>query len=314
MESLRIPQQYLILPNVVPLVIPGGVAPTEIWTLAPQDSPAGDWFGDFRNRVEHAIQSRQFLPILRCSDGEYRFLLGDRPPSSRLLWRRYIVRYAKHWARSVKASYAGFNSQTAPGVSVGRYSAADWRRGRERFQSGMRFVLQRGILAAHLTFAAEPFAEHFYPAFRQWLEANNQQITADNYVPFYFVYGILDRLRLPGLVTGRRVLVVHGAQGGKRDRIAASLKRAGATSLLWHPISLDRAIFDKVSLTPPEKEADLAILGAGVGKFGLIESLADFPGPVVDAGYYFEAWAEPEASSRRIFVTVLDPDHAKPEV
>lgn len=312
MEAFCIPPQYLILPKAVPLVIPGSAAPTPIWTLAAKDCNPDGWFENFLGRIEDAIQHRQFLPILRCSDGEYRFLLGDQPPSRRLSWQPYLSRYARHLARSAKGRWVGFSSQTAPGVSVGRYSTADWRLGRERFQKGLRFVLEMGILAAHLTFSAEPFAEHFYPAFRRWLDTNGADLTNANYAPFYFVYGILDELRLPNLLDGRRVLVVHGAQGPKRDHIVASLERAGASSVIWHTISLDRAIFDKVSLTQDEKSAHLVILGAGVGKFGLIDSLADFPGPVIDAGYYFEAWANPQMASRRAFVTVRAADWSQP--
>jgi len=312
MNTSSIPEQYRILPRLVPLSIPNSPPPKELWALAPQDCPEKDWFARFVTRVENAIRDRTFLPVLRCSDGEYRFLLGDQPPSRRLSLRYYLSSYARYVARLAKARLTGFNSQTAPGVSVGRYTSDDWRRGRERFEHGLEFVLSHGILAAHLTFCDTPFAEHFHPAFGRWLAAHSRSLSTSNFVPFYFVYGLLDKLRLPHLLGGRRVLVVHGAQGAKRERVIAALEQAGAASVAWHGISLDRSIFDQVSLTEAEKTADLAILGAGVGKFGLIESLAAFPGPVIDAGYYFEAWADPAIAAKRAFVTVVAPGKPKP--
>ena len=72
----------------------------------------------------------------------------------------------------------------------------------------------------------------------------------------------------------------------------------------WISLSRDRSLFDRIELTEKDLLSDICILGGGVGKFNLIQQLEIFPGPVVDAGYYFEAWANPDIAKRRPFCIV----------
>jgi hypothetical protein len=304
MPCPKIPASYKILPSLICLSIPHTNPLKEIWTLAPEPIDSTSWFNDFQSRVESAINSRSHLPILRCSDGEYRFAFGEQPPSLRTPPRDYPRQMAMFFLRRVRGSFQGFKGSTAPGISVGQYTKAELREGRAIFERGMLHTLRFGILAAHLTFADQPFQERFHPAFSRFLHNHGLRLSLKNYVPFYFVYGILNHHWLANLVDGRRILLVHSATGHKQTCITNSLSALNPQKILWKHISPSRSLFETLTLSEEEADSDLVILGGGVGKFGLILSLSTFHGPVIDAGYYFEAWANPANASRRIFCTV----------
>ncbi|MCH2036388.1 MAG: hypothetical protein MK120_05525, partial [Puniceicoccaceae bacterium] len=143
------------------------------------------------------------------------------------------------------------------------------------------------------------FQECYHPAFKRFLEDYKAELTADNYVPFYFVYLFLSRVATADLLRGRSVLFINRASEAKRQVIDARFEQYGVEETRWISLSRDRSLFDRIELTEKDLLSDICILGGGVGKFNLIQQLEIFPGPVVDAGYYFEAWANPDIAKRR---------------
>lgn len=294
-----VPKRYKIFEHLLEFKTDYWAPDIPIFLLSPAERDVPSWYREFEQSVFDALEQKKFYPIMRVSDGEYRFLLGAQPPSRRENSIRRIQLYARYWRSRILLRNSGFTGQTAPGVSVGNYSSDELARGREIFAQGLRHVLEHGLLAAHLQFAPKPFQECYHPAFKAFLDSNNMALHAKNYVPFYFVYLFLSRVATAGLLKGRRVLFVNGASEAKRIAINQRFAVYGVLKTRWIVLSKDRSLFDQISLSDADRACDICILGGGVGKFNLIQQLSGFPGPVIDAGYYFEAWADPSLAPKR---------------
>lgn len=86
-QTVIIPQEYSILPESIDFIIPGfekSCSPGGK-TLALRKRNCAKWYNEFVDRLVAAC-GRQFLPVCRMSDGEFRFALGDQPLSKRLPW------------------------------------------------------------------------------------------------------------------------------------------------------------------------------------------------------------------------------------
>lgn len=303
-----LPDQYRIMPHVIPFHIPGferHFTPYD-FTLAPSPLDCADWFARFCNRVGEAI-GRRYLPVCRMADGEYLLLFGQQAPSLRWQpWKRFLLlcRGAK---LRVKARVKGFQSATTQGVSSGHMTWNEWRSHRATLSQAYQEILSEGILAMHLGVSAIPWQEHYFPALGRWLGGAREVVTPDNYVPFYFVYALLRGSSRRDILAGRNVVVVHSATAEKRTRIEASLAREGVRCVQWLRISRSRSFEDALDLAAIHGTPDLCLIGAGVGKAAVIRQLKPVGVPCLDAGFIFEVWAEPDKQWERPMMTP-DPD------
>lgn len=124
-----------------------------------------------------------------------------------------------------------------------------------------------------------------------------------NYVPFYFVYALLRGPRAAGLLGGRRLLVVHSAEGAKRAKICQSLMDLGAAGIEWLGISPTRAFAEQLDVRSLGSRPDLCLVGAGIGKTRVLRQLEPLAVPCIDAGFTFEVWADADRQWDRPFMT-----------
>lgn len=296
-----IPDEYQVMPHRIPLRLPDFSAPRNgrLWTFAPDGVvDAADWFESFVWEVMGA-RGRRFLPICRASDGEFLFMFGDRMPSKRLPWHRRAPLAARVLGRRMRR-WGGFKASTLPAVSSGQYSLKEVRDSRAQYTELLARIAQRGFLALDLSYGPQPFQEHFFPALRRWLEDNDIQLAAGNYVPFYFVYALLLGPSGEPLLTGANVVVVASASGEKRRRIEDGLLERGAADVRWHPLSASRALYDVVDVDV-EVRPDLVLIGAGVGAPNILTQLEPFDVPCIDAGFVLEVLADPALAGTRPF-------------
>lgn len=306
--SVELPKEYQtpILPESIDFVIPGfekcyplGLSKT----LALKKRDCGQWYHEFVDTVIHAC-SRKFLPVCRLSDGEYLFFLGEQSVDTRLPFvqkiRQRLGRF-KHWV----LLRGGLGPFTEGHYHSGQYSADEWRRARIEQPKAIHKIAEKGILALHVNYEREPFAERYFPALGRWLLDNEILLNDKNYFPFYFVYAMLTGPRRGELLANRRVLVVNGAQGEKKQQIVDGLKREGVAEVLWCPISLRRSLYDSVDMTPFLGKVDLALIGAGIGKANILLQMEPLNVPCIDAGFIFEVWADPKNKGKR---TMSAPD------
>lgn len=295
-----LPKKYRILPYSRTFTVPGfdeQIGPN-VQSLVPSDLKCEDWFEATLSKIENAL-GHEYLPVTRMSDGEFTFLLTAQPPSPREPPLRYIKLMGK-WL-GVKAKHTlggGFRADTAAGVPSGRYRNAEWKSMREAYGEYIARLSRKGILALHLSYTTSPFQECFFPAFGKFLKNKQIHLTADNYCPFYFVYAFLVGSQKSRLLKGKRVLVVHSADGARRERITDALRREAVSSIQWLPISTSKSLFDRLDLKDV-CPIDLALVGAGVGKPNILLQLEPLSVPCIDAGYIFEVWDNPANALRR---------------
>jgi len=302
--EIVLPPAYRVLPTSVPFNIPGFEKQRfpQCYAFAPEPVACDRWFERFSDRVLQAVGS-SYLPVCRMSDGEFLLLFGFQPPSVRHPpLRRWRIRLsqAKHMLRQ---RFVGFRAQTAPGVSSGAMSPAERQAFVPTLSARYLEIARDGILGLHLGYARTPFQEHYFPAVRQWLTENRVTLTLDNYVPFYFVYGLLRGPVFADLIGGRRVLIVHSAAGAKREAITRSLRAYDPLGIEWLTISPSRSFADRLDLAQLADKPDLCLLGGGVGKSALFPQLRPLGIPCLDAGFSFEVWADPDRQWDRPYMS-----------
>jgi hypothetical protein len=310
-SMIELPPAYRILPTTIPFWVPGFEQQRypQAYTMAPEPIDCGDWFRSFVGRVQVAV-GVSYLPVCRMSDGEFLLLFGFQSPSPRLPFLvRLRVRLAQARER-IRQRLRGFEAQTAPGVSSGVLSPAELATMVPVLAERYAQIARDGILALHLEFGGTPFQEQFFPAVGRWLDREGITLTLRNHVPFYFVYALLRGPEFPRLVAGRRLLVVHSAEGAKREAILRSLAAAGARAVEWLPISPSRSFAEVLDLSRLRDKPDLCLLGGGVGKAALFDQLRPLGVPCLDAGFCFEVWADADKQFARPYMApdgVFDP-------
>jgi hypothetical protein len=297
-----LPGEYQLLSNSVDFKLPGFHEHYREGdqVVAPGKLDCAEWYGGFVTRLSNAV-GREFLPVCRMSDGEFRFLFRDQPPDVRLpLRRRLTLRLQRFVGRLVRER--GFAAATAPGVSSGKFTSTEWKAVRVRYDEMLRFIAERGVLAIHLSFhPSNYFQERYFPALSAWLSDQGIILDERNDVPFYFVHAAFIGPRRTELLQGKRLLLVHGAQGSKRARIIEHLRREGAAEIMWCEISAERSFCDQLDIQDFVGSVDLVLIGAGIGKPNTLSQLAPLDGPAVDAGFLFEVWADPDKKWDRPF-------------
>jgi hypothetical protein len=295
-----LPDRYRILPADVDFRIPGfsqSYRPgSRSLALRPRDP--SEWFADFVDLIETAIDERRFLPVCRMSDGEFQFVVGDQPLSVRLSRRVRLWLKLRQMAIRLRSGGA-FVARTRPGVSSGRYSEEERRRSAGRYAELVREISREGVLALHLSYGPVPFQEPYFPAIASWLAENGITLSDENYFPFYFVYALLSGPERHRVMAGRRLLLVNAADPEKSRRIEEALISAGAASVDWCPISASRALYDQVDVSGYRDRVDVALVGAGVGKPNILMQLRDLSVPCLDAGFMFEVWSDSTEAFRR---------------
>jgi hypothetical protein len=302
--AILLPPAYRILPASVPFRVPGfeGQSRGTDFVLAPAAVDCREWFGRFVERVSRAVGSA-WLPVCRMSDGEFNLLFGHQPPSLRYPAARRLRMRLRQVLGIARRRLRGLRAHTAQGVSSGSMTYAEIRELGPVMAREYAAIARQGILGLHLSYGKEPFQEQYFPPIARWLADQSVVLTLDNYVPFYFVYALLRGAEFPRLVSGRRVLVVHSADGGKRDAIAAAIGAAGAHAVDWLPISATRSFAERLDLSRLRDRPDLCLLGAGIGKARLFSQLEPLGVPCIDAGFSFEAWADPDKQWDRPYMT-----------
>ena len=134
------------------------------------------------------------------------------------------------------------------------------------------------------------------------VDKNKIDLNGDNYYPFYFVYALLRGKAKERILRNKCIIVFHSANGIKKEKITASLLKEGVSKIFWHEISPNRSMFDKIQLKKEYFSADLALIGAGVGKFNILSQLEPLNIPCIDAGYIFEVWADENNKWKRPFI------------
>lgn len=300
----NLPSRYLVLPCSIEFRISGFNLPcfyppgTKVFALR-DGVDCDDWFNKFVGEILCRM-GREFFPVCRLSDGEFLFLFGDQRPFGVMSFKdrvRYWLTYIKNrWFSS------SFHAFTGGLYSSGKYSSTERRLAYDDYVNGLKFISQKGVLALHLSYNVNiPFQEKYFPVLKDWLHENQICLNDSNYYQFYFVYALFASRHRIEIFKGRKILVVHGATGAKKDAIICGLLREGVAKVLWCSISEERSLFDVIHVDEFAGAVDFCLVGAGIGKVNIFRQLQGLNVPCIDAGYFFEIWANPDRKWDRVY-------------
>ena len=256
----------------------------KIWWFENDTRSFDEILADLAARIIESSDLNKNLVILRIADGEYQFLLGRRcecKASLRLLKCLYfrLLEYMKG-----ERIYAA----TMKGVPSGQYSVEQYKKKEKSVQKSLRLLGRKGVLAAYLIEKDGFAVRQYFEPFQALLKNLGVSLTMNNYTPFYFVYRVLLDSKI-NIYQDRRILVITGDVDRKHDGITNYLISRGCRSVNWFEISRANSLFDQLDFTLEEFQLyDLVLLGAGVGKLSMTETLMQFRCPVLDAGYSLE--------------------------
>ena len=260
-------------------------------------------FTNFRSLFISCI-GKKYFPIIRLSDGEYSFLLGDRPPARRNeYYTTYIAKYFKFIVR--KLFIKKFVANTLPGISSGLYSKKELKVLRHLTSNVLKEVSNNGTLALHLTYSDKPFQEKFHKDLFAFFRKIDVNMHSENYVHFYFIYALLthpdNRI---SIFNGSNLMLINSFDELKKNKIEKTLVSYGCKKIEWVNISAKRSFYDKLPENLIFTGVDMIFVGAGVGKFNIFNQLSKIKLniPIVDVGVLFEYWANLDLNNIRPYI------------
>jgi hypothetical protein len=269
----------------------------EAWS--PEQVDSAEWYDDFKSVVLGAVGKR-FLPVVRLADGEFTFLFGRISANPRWpLWKKLRHNAIQFYRRHLLQRNFVFATRNT--YRSANYTKQEWAQARAEYSENLKWISCKGYLAPQLAFMGRPTMEQFQRDFMRWVVDEEMSLNISNLCQFYFVYALFLSDERPEIIRGNRVLVVHGAVDDRRSKIIRALNVQGAKSVGWLSISNDRSLFDTIDVDEYIGIYDLVVLGAGVGKPHVIKQLEPLQIPVLDIGYIFEVWIDPECRYKRPF-------------
>ena len=254
-------------------------------------------FDTFAQRVIDAT-GKTYLPIYRMADGEFSLLLGYH--RSRAKGRPMLAR-----GKSVLVETASRLRLRSFGTMWGeKFTRDEILEARRRLAELIPEVARDGILAAYFMRRGDRWGDEYVGPMLRWLEAHGVVLSERNYVPFYFVYALLNGPRRTELFQGKHVLVATFIDEQRSRAIRDGLIALGARDVSFLPISKSRAMFEEVRYSS-ESKPDLALVAGGIGSINVIAQLKHLSIPAIDCGITIECFIDPKRRRERPF---LGPD------
>lgn len=299
---IDLPKKYLmsVFPKSIDLIIPEFENTHPIHrTLVINDLNSYQLYEDFYNKLYSSI-GKNYLPICRFGDGEYSIIVGKQKDDFRLPLKTKIRKKISRIISFVKYGN-GINTYSVNHYHSGQYSISELNSRKEEIITSIKNISKKGILAFFLNYEPKPFYEKYFPALNEFLIQNRISINSSNYFPGYFVYALMTSSRKSKIICNRRVLIVNSAVGDKKERIIDSIFKEGAKDVFWTSISEKKSLLDYIDVSEYIDKVDIVFLGAGLGKFNIFSQLECLNVPVLDVGFVFEVWADPENKYKRMF-------------
>ncbi|MFN2603260.1 MAG: hypothetical protein ABR582_10955 [Gemmatimonadaceae bacterium] len=246
----------------------------------------------FRNRVI-AVIGREYLPVYRMADGEFGFMAGQR----KLTRDRASLR--RHLIDEVRIRIRGGSHRTCWGEE---YTAVEMERGKQIFLQSLERVAECGVIAAYFAVRGDGWGEAYFEPVCDWLDANHIALNDDNYVPFYFVYALLNDPRRSELYAGRHILVVTHLNAERASALERALLAEGAASVAFIPVSASKSLLDSVDLSTVSGPVDLALVAAGIGSVNILAQLEPLAIPCIDCGISLECLLDGSRRFERPFL------------
>lgn len=248
-----------------------------------------NWLYNFRMIVLSKM-GKEYLPIYRMADGEYRFLMGRKLN----LHKRPLIREII----AVTAESLRLKNPNKWKTSWGEeYSPKKVSNLREKLIQDVNKISKKGFLACFYNenglHAFEEYNNHLQPFFSKY----NIKFDIDNYIPFHFVCGLLVKDGGKEFFENRNILVVTGSDDDSELKIKESMSllnvnkigfiRISKTSSMEEILNFDQFINEKI---------DLILVAAGIGSANIITQLEPLNTVTLDIGGFINCFKDRSAS------------------
>lgn len=271
-----------------------------ICCLCPSDVDMGSYFEDFVAQIEQNIKEKKHYPVLRISDGELELLFGRIWLNRRESASTKIFNFLRFILDKIVYK-GGMNAFTVGIYKSGKYSRKEIQELRPKFFSMISDILNSGSVAFHLNYQSNPFHEQYFPKLDNFLQSLDSDIDIKNTIPFYFVYALFASDRARAIFSGKHICLVHSASPEMRHIIEMNLLTVlNVAKISWLTISKERSFYNVLELDNIS-DYDALFVGGGIGKANLFYQLSKFSGPIIDVGFYFEVWSDPDNRFKRVY-------------
>ncbi len=249
----------------------------------------GEWYRSFVDRIHHALENKEYLPIYRISHGEYIMAVGHK-----LHRNSGLVETLKHYYGAAMRTlnlrplfYSGSRDNSFETITKEEIEKA-----RQIYIQGLKHVANHGMLA--MTFYLNKGFEEYIESYKIWLKKNSIELNESNYYSFYMVYCLLAGPESFRLFSNRKVVVVSSFTPEKSKGLEKGLREKGCSETHFVHISPSKAIFDKIDLSALPFTPEIVLVAAGVGSANIILQFSKIKCVIIDAGFAVDGIAFPE--------------------
>jgi hypothetical protein len=230
----------------------------------------GDSYCQFlHQKVVHALQNRQPLPVARFADGEYAFYKYTLNCNGLYKQAESIEKIRDVMPQHVSAmQYLSNHGLLAPLVYPGNSNIAT---------SGFLSLLKKRLDSS----GAE---------FLEFLHTHHISVTADNYIPFYVVYAYLSSAEFAEVLNGKNICILN-SEYNKESCLKWFAKLGSSPTMEFVDIPQEYVATQWEQIKAPilnkiPASTDLCLVGAGVGALLICKDVAQLLSiPAIDAGH-----------------------------
>jgi len=266
-----------------------------------EDNNCDDLLDAFYKKIDNLIGRKEHFPIIRIADGEFQFLLGKNEFNLRKPLHLLVKNLAGELYRKLFRIKFEARSRT---YTSGVYSHSDRHSVKNQYSECLKHISEKGILALYTIIKPGFYTEQYLPHLFSFFDKHNINLNENNYIPFYFIYIVLTNNKYSKIYIDKNVHLITSFDDGRKSKIERTLKSLGVKSITWTNISRDRSLFDTVNANDIDQNVDIIFVGAGIGKVNIFNQLKSVKTLIIDAGYIFETWQEPELKKERDYCAI----------
>ena len=247
------------------------------------------WIASFKLEVLKNM-GKNYFPIYRMADGEYRFIMGRvynfyKKP----LWRELVavtaeklrIKNPDKWKTSWGEEYKPEHVKTL----------------RKQLINDVAYISRKGKLACYWNKNGLKAFEEYNNKLLPFFEKNNIVFNADNYIPFHFICGILVKSGWEDLFKNKHILIVTGSDNASETKIKETLSLMGVRIVSFYRISKTSSMEERLNLDLfLEEQIDMCLVAAGIGSANILRQLEPLQTVVLDIGGYMNCFTNRDAS------------------
>ena len=266
-----------------------------------EDKNCDDLLDAFYKKIDNLIGRKEHFPIIRIADGEFQFLLGKNEFNLRKPLYLLVKNLAGELYRKLFRVKFEARSRT---YTSGVYSQSDRHNVKNQYSECLKHISEKGILALYTIIKPGFYTEQYLPHLFSFFDKYNINLNENNYIPFYYIYIILTNNKYSKIYKDKNVHLITSFDDERKTKIERTLKSLGVKSITWTNISRDRSLFDTVNANDIDQNVDIIFVGAGIGKVNIFNQLKSVKTLIIDVGYIFETWQEPELKKERDYCSI----------